>query len=118
MDKRQQLIDLYAKMAAHTLPECRACFNPYSCCDPLYCDIAIQVAKKFWNVELAKTDHPKLPLMGPTGCTAAPHLRPMCATHTCTMNSIGSKPNDLPWTKEYYRLHQQIQLIENELFTV
>src|SRR5262245_33861576 len=87
--KHQQLIELYAQIAAHTLPECRACFNPYSCCDPLYCESTIKFAAKKWGVELQRTTHPKLPLMGPTGCTAAPHLRPMCATHTCTMNSLG-----------------------------
>jgi hypothetical protein len=116
MDKRQQLIDLYAQVAAHTLPECRACFRPHSCCDKLYCDIAVVVAKKHWDIDLPQTTHPTLPLMGPTGCTAAPHLRPMCSLHTCTMNSIGSKPGDPAWTQEYYRLHQAIQLLELELF--
>jgi hypothetical protein len=117
MDKRQQLIDLYASMAAHTLPECRACFSPYGCCDALYCDIAIAVAKKHWDIELPRTNHPKLPLMGPTGCTAAPHLRPMCSMHTCSMNSLGSKLGDAAWTKEYHRLREQIESLELEVFT-
>lgn len=114
--KHQQLIDLYAEMAKHTLPECRACFNPHSCCDKMYCDHTIRFAKSKWGVELSPTKHPTLPLMGPTGCTAAPHLRPMCAMHVCIINSLGSKPGDLPWTQEYYRLHEQIQLLEFELF--
>jgi hypothetical protein len=116
MDKRQQLIDLYAAMAAHTLPECRACFNPHSCCDAMYCENTIKFAAKKWGVDLPRTDHPKLPLMGPTGCTAAPHLRPMCTTHVCIVNSIGGKPNDAAWTKRYYELHEAIQLLEWELF--
>lgn len=115
--QHQQLIDLYDAMAKHTAPECAKCFRPHSCCDKLYCDITLLAAKKFWGVDLPTTDHPTLPLMGPTGCTAAPHLRPMCTTHVCVMNSIGAKPGDLPWTQEFYRLHEQIQLIEMELFT-
>lgn len=115
-EKHQELIDLYAKIAEHTLPECRACINPYSCCDRMYCESAIKFAKKKWGVDLQPTGHEKLPLMGPQGCTAAPHLRPMCAMHTCQMNSIGSKPGDRAWTEEYFRLHERIQILEIELF--
>jgi hypothetical protein len=114
--KHQQLIDLYAQMAAHTLPECRRCFMPHSCCDQHYCESTIKHAQAKWGVELSRTGHAKLPLMGPTGCTAAPHLRPMCSTHACIIQSIGAKPNDAEWTAEYYRLHEAIQLLEWELF--
>jgi hypothetical protein len=116
--KHQQLIDLYAAMATHTLPECQACLFPYSCCHKMYCESAITYAKLKWGVELTRTDNPTLPLMGPTGCTAAPHLRPACATHTCKMSSIGSKPGDLPWTQEYYRLSGLIDALEFELFPI
>jgi hypothetical protein len=114
--KHQELIELYRKMAEHTKPECARCFRPYSCCDALYCDMTIRFAKSKWGVDLQPTGHKKLPLMGVSGCTAEPHLRPMCSMHVCVVNSIGSKPGDRPWTEEYYRLHQAIQLLEMELF--
>jgi hypothetical protein len=114
--KHQQLIELYAAMAAHTAPECRACFIPYSCCHKLYCEHTIAHAKKKWGVDLPTTTDPKLPLMGPTGCTAAPHLRPHCTTHTCSVQSIGAKRGDQPWTDEYHRLSGLIDALEWELF--
>lgn len=113
---KQRLIDLYRQMADHTRPECARCLIPHSCCASEYCDQVIEYAKVKWGVELLPTGHPKLPLMGPKGCTAAPHLRPLCTVHTCAMNSIGSKPGDPKWTDEYFRLHDQIQQLEWTLF--
>ena len=45
--------------------------------------MAIALAEWRWGVELTPTGHPDLPLMGPDGCTAPPHLRPACSGHLC-----------------------------------
>lgn len=114
--KREKLIRLYQEMAEHTAPECKACFIPHSCCNSIYCDLAIRLAKSKWSIDLPTTDNPTLPLMGPTGCTAAPHLRPICTVHTCAVNSLGSKPGDRAWTEKYYDLREQVDALEFELF--
>ncbi len=101
------LIELYAKMAALTLPKCKACFPPLSCCSPEYCEMAISIAKDE-GVELTRTEHPTLPLMGIDGCTAAPHFRPLCTLHNCSINSIACDPKDPKWTKKYFDLRQCI----------
>jgi len=91
-----------------TRPECGRCRVPLSCCDEMYCQMAIEYAKNEWGVELKTTDHPKLPLMGPTGCTAAPHLRPICTVHTCQINSVGTSGN-AEWDQKYFTLREQIE---------
>lgn len=55
---------------------------------------------------------------GPDGCTAAPHLRPICTMHTCDVNSMGFKVRPAPdpeWTKEYFKLRGQIEDLELEV---
>jgi len=74
----------------------------------MYCEEAIRYAKEDWNVDLQPTGHPKLPLMGPTGCTAAPHLRPICTVHTCQIGSLGTSKNR-QWDKEYFDLRGRIE---------
>jgi hypothetical protein len=119
MDKqaiRQELVVLYQKMADHTQPECRfSCRIPLSCCSPEYCGMAIDYAKEEWGVELPTTDHPKLPLMGPKGCTAPPHFRPLCTRHVCSINSHGFKPGDGKWTDEYFTLLEQVEEVHYRL---
>ncbi len=115
MNIREELVELYSRLAAHTLPECRSCRVPLSCCSAEYCASTIEHAKENWGVELTKTNHPSLPLMGPTGCTAAPHLRPMCTMHTCAVNSLGCKLGDQQWTEKYFELREQIETLEFEL---
>ena len=56
--------------------------------------------------------------MGESGCTAAPHLRPLCTVHTCDIMGFGFKraPDDTPaaaeearaWTKKYFELRNAI----------
>lgn len=78
--------------------------------------MAINYAKQFWDVDLPVTDHDRLPLMGEQGCTAAPHLRPLCSIHTCEISNFGCKPNDKKWTDKYFGLRSEIEKIEFEEF--
>lgn len=102
-----QLVQLMQQMADLTLPECQKCRLPLSCCDSMYCEMAMEYAKEELGVTLEKTDHPILPLMGLTGCTAAPHLRPLCTLHTCKINGIGSSGNS-DWDRQYFELREKI----------
>ena len=114
---RQRLQRLYAELSAVTAPECAgACERPRSCCAAAYCDFAMEFAQANWSVVLAPTGHGRLPLMGPAGCTAAPHLRPMCTAHTCAVSQFGGKPGDHAWTERYFALQEMIAEIETALF--
>ena len=116
-DKRQLLIALYASLAAHTEPECAtACRRPLSCCEAMYCELAVDFAQRYWRVDLQPGWHPALPLMGTDGCTAAPHLRPICTAHTCDVCEHGAKPGDEAWTKRYRELRDAIEELELDLF--
>jgi len=114
-DKRQELVVLYQQMADLTLPKCGQCMIPYNCCSPEYCEIAISFAEKK-GIELQRTGHPKLPLMGSHGCTAPPHLRGMCTMHVCSINSLGFDPKDPAWTEHYFELRDKIERLEFELW--
>jgi hypothetical protein len=114
-EKEQLLVKLYQEMADMTQPECAACPVPLSCCGPEYCNLAAKYALKDWGVVLQPTGHPRLPFMGPNGCTVAPHLRPLCAVHTCQINALAFKPGDQEWTDRYFRLRNQIEVIEWEI---
>jgi hypothetical protein len=111
MDKTpQKLIQLYKQMAELTLPECKRCNIPLSCCSAEYCEFTIEFAKER-GVELKPTGHERLPLMAPGGCTAPPHLRPMCTFHTCDMNSYGTNKKDKTgqWVIRYFDLRAEIE---------
>lgn len=115
----EQLITLYARMSDITSPECAStCKLPHSCCSGEYCEMTIEDARDKWSTTLVRTDHPTLPLMGPTGCVAAPHLRPLCTFHTCEVNSWGSKSNDPEgkWTTEYFEVRTQIEALEFQAY--
>lgn len=111
---RPELVKLYAEIAAHTKPECAKCCVPNSCCAKEFCDMAADYAEKQWGETLQPTGHPTLPFMGPTGCVVAPHLRPICALHTCEINSVGVKRGDEAWTSVYFDLRNRIDEIELE----
>lgn len=114
-DIQLKLVALYKEMADLTRPECDKCKVPLSCCSSEYCEITLAVAKERWGIELPVTQHPTLPLMGTTGCTAAPHLRPLCTLHTCEINCLGIKRGDPEWTKKYFDLRVEIENLEMEL---
>lgn len=113
-----ELINLYAEIASLTAAKCagkgeRACLVPQHCCSPDYCEMTIDYARERHGVNLDRTNHEKLPLMGETGCTAAPHLRPLCSVHVCSVNSFGicgSQQENLM----YWKLRNQIEAIEME----
>jgi hypothetical protein len=122
-DLKAELVKLYQQMSEMTLPECqgkdgptKSCSLPLSCCQSMYCWMTKEHAKDRWGVELPITSHPTLPLMGPNGCTAAPHLRPICTVHTCKINALGFKPGDPEWTEKYFALRESIELTEWEIF--
>lgn len=115
MNKRscQTLTKLYAAMAAHTAPECgKTCGTrtQYRCCDPMYCEMAIEWAKDRYGVTLEPTGHHSLPLMGADGCSVAPHYRPLCTLHQCDIGALGFLKSDPmgPWTKRYFALRDKI----------
>ena len=115
--EEDQLILAYQKMADLTLPECKfRCRNPLSCCAPEHCAEVISWAKERWNVVLQPTGHPRLPLLGKDGCTAAPHLRPACTVHTCEINSVGCKRGDIKWTERYFEIREEIEQLELEIY--
>jgi len=112
-EMRARLIGHYAQLGALTARECSGqCARPRSCCEEKYCAFAIDFAKARWQVELQPTWHPALPLMGDDGCTAAPHLRPICTAHTCEICEHGEKRGDAAWTARYYEIMNAIAEIE------
>lgn len=117
---REKLINLYQEMYELTRPECEKCRVPLSCCSGEYCAITLSYAEENWKISLPITDHPALPLMGPKGCTAAPHLRPICTVHTCDINCLGFKRDDIDdsWSDKYYDLRSDIELLEIELLEI
>ena len=116
-----ELIALWQKMAEHTCvkcgtPHCRIIeeIRPNRCCDQEYCQLTKKYAQERFGIELQPTNHPTLPFMGPTGCTVAPYLRPICSLHQCSINSIGVLRGDPEWTLEYFRLREEIDRLEDE----
>jgi hypothetical protein len=80
---RAEIRQLYAEIAALTKPKCGECPVPYHCCEPDMCKMIETFAKED-GIELPpRTDHPKLPYMGPEGCILEPYQRPLCAIHVC-----------------------------------
>jgi hypothetical protein len=113
-EREEQLIYLYDEVYKLTLPECRQCRKPLSCCSAEYCELAIDYAKDVWGVILAPTDHPNLPGMGVSGCVIPPHLRPMCTFHVCSISSLGTM-KDATKNEKYFELRSKIDVLENEL---
>lgn len=99
---KEGVIKLYKEMSDLTSPKCAsACRVPHGCCSPEYCEMAIEWAKDKWGVDLQRTGHPRLPLMGPSGCTAAPHFRPLCTIHLCE--------NQVYSSQEFYDKYFQVR---------
>jgi len=105
---------LWAEMAALTEPLCAGkapggCKAPHSCCDPMYCQQAFDIAREL-KEKLEPTGFNKiLPLMGPNGCVAPPHLRPICTVHVCCIQGFGFNPDDPGWTREYFKLRKKLE---------
>ncbi len=113
LDATDGLKSLLRKMADLTAPKCAgtggvgSCNPPHSCCSPEYCEMTLGYAKESWGVELQRTEHPRLPLMGPLGCIAEPHLRPLCTLHLCKINGLGCT-GDKKFDKAYFKLRDEI----------
>lgn len=119
-EESPEVIAAWQALADHTakkcgLPHCRliAELRPNRCCDKQYCLMAEEYAKDRYGITLPRTDHPTLPFMGPTGCTVAPYLRPICSLHQCGICSMGSLKGDPAWTAEYFRLREAIDTLED-----
>lgn len=116
MSIEAEVQESYRQLSILTAPICAAkCKSPHSCCSPEYCGIAIEYAKERWGVDLQITDHPTLPLMGPHGCIAEPHLRPLCTAHTCEIYSRGYVQDDPQWTNQYFALRDRVSELEYQL---
>lgn len=75
----------------------------------------VAYARKHYGLELEHDPHRRLPLLGEHGCTAEPHLRPVCALHACCIAGMGYKTRGEhadQWTKRYFELREQIEEIE------
>jgi len=114
-----EIIAAWQKIADHTsqkcgLPHCKliAKLRPNRCCDKMYCQMAAEYAKDRYGIDLPKTDHPDLLFMGEKGCTVAPYLRPMCSLHQCGICSMGVLKGNPAWTSEYFRLREEIDILE------
>lgn len=101
---RKRLVVLYADVAALTGPKCAECRAPNTCCAPEYCALAKDHAKEEWGVDLPVTSHPMLPFMGKTGCTVAPHLRPLCSIYVCEQHYM----RDEAFAQRYFDLRDEI----------
>ena len=107
---------LWREMYELTEPRCaKDCNAPRTCCSPEYCEMALRRAKEVWHEELVPTSHPRLPLMGPQGCIAPPHTRPLCSIHVCegTLSRLGIFEQE--WSRKYWKLRDEISELEFEL---
>lgn len=114
-----KLIKLYREMSDHTRQYCiKVCEKSgwtHTCCEPENCDHVIERAHELGIDPPERTSHEKLPLMGPNGCVAPPHLRPLCTVHNCRIASLGYIPGDTLWTETYFDLRDQLSESEWEM---
>lgn len=104
----QKLIELYQQMVDLTKPKCGQCRVPYYCCAPEHCEATARYAAEL-GVMLNRTEHPRLPFLGPDGCTVVPHLRPICAVHVCE-NHLW----DPEFSEKYFELRNAFSDMEIE----
>jgi hypothetical protein len=114
---RERLKVLYADLAEHTWSDCEvSCtYRPrYGCCHPMFCRLAAHFAARVWDVELEPTGHPRLPFMGPEGCTIEPHLRPVCSKHTCERSPLPFRERRQlsEWHRRYEDLMAEVERLD------
>ena len=118
---RERLIKAYAEMGELTNKLCTTkcklvAFDSkggHRCCGRIYCEEAKRYAKEVWNEEPLETGHPELIYMGPSGCTLAPHLRPLCTMQVCCeLEIMGGNPEA---GKRYFELRSKINKLEMRL---
>jgi hypothetical protein len=105
-----ELVDLYQKITEISKPICATCIPPYHCCHPVGCGQAMVWARSVYGVQLEYTSDnaiSTLPYLTKTGCTVAPHLRPLCSLWLCPEGEAVAPP-------EYWQLKAKIMGIEIE----
>lgn len=117
----EKLVVLYQKMADMTASECAgvgkgSCRAPHSCCDENACNITKQFALRQGVTlpEFTPKGHKGAFYLTENGCSVAPHLRPVCTVHTCAINGLGFKMGDEKWTKDYFKLRDQLDRLESK----
>lgn len=109
-EMQAELRGLYQEIADLTKPKCGECNVPYACCQPDVCELIAQFAKED-GIELPpRTDHPRLPFMGPEGCILEPYQRPLCALHVCEKHTWEPR-----FRAKYYDLRARIAVLEHEI---
>ena len=102
--------ELYQQMADLTAPKCASsCRIPRSCCSIEYCQMAWAEGKKD-GVDYPVFDGP-VPHLGPKGCVVAPHHRPLCTLHVCSIAALGFDP-DKQFDEAYFDLREKIDQVE------
>jgi|SRR5882724_12834375 len=109
---------LYQRIANLTSPSCQngtaecAKFvgSKYRCCERKYCELARRFAKEKYNIDLRDTGNPDLPFMGENGCIVAPHLRPICTLHLCSISWADKSHvnQNEEQTKAYFKMREEI----------
>ena len=106
---KEELKKLYKEIAELTKPKCGQCRIPHYCCQPEHCEATARYAAEM-GVMLNRTDHPKLPFLGPEGCVVEPHLRPICAVHVCE-NHLWN----VEFSEKYFALRNAICELECDI---
>lgn len=112
--KSEELKELYEEMSRLTKEQClKDCTtlsgNIGSCCDKMYCEIALENAEKV-GVPLIRREG-NLPALGSDGCIVPPYLRPMCTMHVCDKSLRGGS-----FFKSYFELRDKINAMEEVLY--
>lgn len=111
------LVVLYEKIEKITNPSCISgkdeCSvfsgKKYKCCSNEYCNKAKQFAKDGYGIELEPTGNKDVMFMGDNGCIVAPHLRPICTVHVCSITwAAKSMVSGDEVTREYFSLREKI----------
>ena len=103
------LVELYERITALTQPICARCVPPFHCCQPVGCGQATVWARSIYGVKLEYTSDnaiSTLPYLTKSGCTVAPHHRPLCSLWLCPEGEAAAPD-------EYWDLKKQI--METEL---
>ncbi len=104
-------VEIFSEIATLTKEHCdKTCIRMGSCCEALYCHIAIEEAAED-GVVLEVQDGP-LPLMKDGQCLAQPHHRVLCSLHQCDISGVGVFRGDTERTIKYFKLRQEAEEAE------
>ena len=99
---------LYREITDISQPLCAKCTPPFHCCQPVGCGLATVWARKMYGVKLEYTSDnaiSALPYLTKSGCTVAPHHRPLCSLWLCPEGETAAPP-------EYWDIKAEIMAIE------